>query len=446
MRKLKNTRNPILPLDIHIADGRAHRMPDGNLYIYGSYDDREDTYCSGKYYVVSTADMEHWMIHDVAFDAEQATWLHDPDAPRYPGLDWDNPTPFIKKMLDQQKENQQEQCHDADTEETALLYASDAIFKNGTYYLYFGMSDESEGVALSEWPQGPFTHPVQLPCGGIDPAVFEDVDGQAYYYWGQLFAHGVKLNADMVSFEQSSVRHNLVTEEEHYFHEGSSVRKIGDIYYYVYTNIERGKPSSLGYATSKSPLGPFTYQGIIIDNDGCDPASWNNAGSIQEINGRWYVFYHRSSRGTQIHRRLCIEPITINEDGTIDEVKMTSQGIGEPFKKNEKIYGYQACQLSGDVFIGVDGKEGEWLTNISPGDTALFRYVESDKGFYGITIEGEGSGQIDVYFGDSFAGSIEVNKGENGQGNLTDLVKGTKELKLVFQEAEDLKVSSIVLK
>ena len=119
------------------------------------------------------------------------------------------------------------------------------------------------------------------------------------------------MNEDMVSFQSEDVVDDLVTEEEHFFHEGSSMRKIGDTYYYVYADMERGKPTSLGYSTSKSPLGPFTYQGIIIDNDGCDPASWNNHGSIECVNGQWYVFYHRCSRGVQQHRRLCIEPITI---------------------------------------------------------------------------------------------------------------------------------------
>lgn len=57
--------------------------------------------------------------------------------------------------------------------------------------------------------------------------------------------------------------------------------------------MERGKPTALGYATGKTPLGPFTYQGIIIDNEECDPASWNNHGSIECIDGQWYVFYHQ---------------------------------------------------------------------------------------------------------------------------------------------------------
>jgi arabinoxylan arabinofuranohydrolase len=55
-----------------------------------------------------------------------------------------------------------------------MLFAPDAIHRDGKYYLYFCMADSSEGVAVADKPVGPFNEPVQLPCGGIDPAVFID--------------------------------------------------------------------------------------------------------------------------------------------------------------------------------------------------------------------------------------------------------------------------------
>ena len=159
-------------------------------------------------------------------------WFNNPDAPKYPGIDWSRPTPFIRKMLDDQakKGNDMKAAFEKEDEgeKAELLFAPVCIEKDGKYYLYFCMQDDSEGVAVSDRSEGPFSDPVQLPCGGIDPAVFIDDDGQAYYYWGQLFSHGVKLNPDMVSFDEDAVVDGLVTEEEHFFHEGSSVRKIGD--------------------------------------------------------------------------------------------------------------------------------------------------------------------------------------------------------------------------
>ena len=460
MSEYKNNRNPILPIDIHIPDGEAHVMPDGKLYIYGSYDDMGDEYCSEKYRVVSTEDMEHWKIYDTSFEGTSVPWFYDPSAPKYQGIDWTKPTPFLKTLrpdtpiiLEEQKEwnasHPKPEKNQNKERQPAFLYAPDAIHKDGKYYLYFCMSDNSEGVAVSDKPEGPFENPVQLPCGGIDPAVFVDTDGQAYYYWGQLFANGVKLNRDMVSFDESTKVPNLVTEEEHGFHEGASMRKIGDTYYLVYSDMERGRPTALGYATSKSPLGPFTYGGIIVDNAGCDPVTWNNHGSIEEFNGEWYVFYHRCSRCTRTHRRLCIEPIHINADGSIDEVKMTSQGAGKPFVTGEKIYGYQACELSGTVYIDVDGQGSEWLTNISPKDEIVFRYVETQKGFSTITLDAEGNGCIDCYLDENFVGSVNVVDGNLGKGELSDRIKentNARELRLVIREAKCLRIQSIVLK
>ena len=458
MREFSNRRNPILPLEYHVPDSEGHVMPDGKLYVYGSFDDREDVYCSEKYHVVSTTDMEHWIIHEESLNGNQIPWFNNPVAPKYPGIDWSHPTPFIQKMIQRDLENGVDMKAKFEEEEKrekpALLFAPDCLERNGKYYLYFCMPDDSEGVAMSDRPEGPFTNPIQLPCGGIDPAIFIDDDGQAYYYWGQLFSHGVKLNEDMISFNRDEIVDDLVTEEEHFFHEGSSMRKIGDTYYYVYADMERGKPTSLGYSTSKSPMGPFTYRGIIIDNDGCDPASWNNHGSIECVNGQWYVFYHRCSRGVQQHRRLCIEKIEILEDGTIPEVKMTSQGIGEPFAPREVIKGYQACEMSGSVYIGVNEDAGsaeeypEVLMNISVGDEVMFRYVKSEQEWKAIEILYSGAGKIQVYMNEKIVGTINCDKiqGVNVAKSSIKCSSGQYELKLRFGSTEQIKIYQVIVR
>lgn len=462
MVNYKNKRNPVLPLEYHIPDSEGHVMPDGKLYVYGSYDDREDVFCSEKYYVASTSDMEHWTIHDESLNGKDIPWFNNPDAPKYPGIDWSHPTPFIQKMLAQAAaggDDMKEKFEKAEDEEKPpLLFAPDCVEKDGKYYLYFCMPDDSEGVAVSDRPEGPFVDPVQLPCGGIDPSVFIDDDGQTYFYWGQLFSHGVKLNPDMTSFDRKQIVDNLVTEEEHFFHEGSSMRKIGDTYYYVYADMERGKPTALGYSTGKSPLGPFTYRGIIIDNADCDPASWNNHGSIECVNGQWYVFYHRCSRGVQQHRRLCIEPVTINPDGSIDEVLMTSQGAGEPFAPGETIMGYQSCGLKGSVYIGLDNQYGEKLMNISEGDEMIFRYVRSDRPYTKVKIEAYGSGTVEVLFinrqktqaseknpaEEKSAGVIRFSSGKQTDEEIR-MPEGKYELKLRVLQAEHLEICTVTL-
>ena len=450
MESYFNTRNPILPTEYHVPDSEAHVMPDGKLYIYGSYDNRDDVYCSEEYHVVSTVDMQNWQVHEVSLRGEDIPWFNDPDAPKYPGIDWTHPTPFIMKMLTAQggDDGMKEQFENQEnTVKPPLLFAPDCAYKNGKYYLYFCMPDDSEGVAVSDSPTGPFTDPVRLPVGGIDPAVFIDDDGSAYYYWGQLFSHGVKLNEDMVSFDPENIVDDLVTEEEHFFHEGSSMRKIGDTYYYVYANIEHGKPTSLGYATGKSPLGPFTYRGVIIDNAPCDGASWNNHGSIECVNGRWYIFYHRCSRGRELYRRLCIEPITILSDGTIPEVKMTSQGPGKPFGSGETLCGYQACEVHGKLFIAPDETGSERLTNIHGGDEAVFRYVKSEKGFHRAELECRGKGFVELLLDDQKVGEASIR--DSGKTTISLTGSGNpgteQELQLRMTESDQLEIISLTL-
>ncbi len=339
MELIKNCRNPVLPVDIHIPDPEAHVMPNGRVYVYGSWDKfDDDTYCSKEYMVVSSDNMVDWCIHDKSFDSSKIDWIFDKDKIKYPKVGWEKPSLFLaeQRKIDAIKKKSDNIKEDHSNLSLDLLYAPDGIFKDGKYYLYFCCQDDSEGVAISDKPEGPFVNPVRLPCGGIDPAVFVDTDDSAYFFWGQLRASGVKLQDNMLSFFEETRVNNVLTEEEHGFHEGISIRKRKDIYYLVYSCINRGKPTSLAYATSKSPLGPYKYQGIIIDNDGCDPSTWNNHGSIEEVNGQWYVFYHRSSRNKKNRRRLCIEPIYFNDEGLIKEVVMTSQGAGAPFSLGDK--------------------------------------------------------------------------------------------------------------
>ncbi|WP_160720605.1 family 43 glycosylhydrolase [Bacillus sp. USDA818B3_A] len=441
MKEYKDCRNPVFPTNLHIPDPEAHVMPDGRVYVYGSWDQEKNIYCSKEYRVFSSENMIDWVDHGKSFDASLVPWVYDETAPKYPGVDWSKPTPFLKKMIEKDTKDGKLEIPKSPKD---MLFAPDAIHKNGKYYLYFCMADSSEGVAVADKPEGPFSDSIQLPCGGIDPAIFIDDDGQAYYYWGQFFAHCAKLKDNMVEFEEGSIVNNLVTEEEHYFHEGSSLRKRGDTYYFVYSSMVRGKPTSLAYATSKSPLGPFKYQGVIVDNDGCDPQSWNNHGSIEEVNGQWYVFYHRSSQNRQQKRRLCIEPIFLNEDGTIQEVLMTSQGAGRPFGINEKIEAYRACQLSGCVYIAPSKNGDEVLINISNEDEAVFRYVEWEKEVKDISIEGTGSGEIFIFLDndEDASGSITLKEGQMVSSSFNGH-SGKHEIRLQFSKVNNLEVHAL---
>lgn len=337
--------NPILPLKEHVPDVEAKVFSDGRIYLYGSYDLPGNTeYCSKDYYVFSSDDFLHFEKSDVALSIRQG------------GI------PFAKEQTD--------------------LYAPDCLEKDGRYYLYFCTSDGGEGVAESEHPMGPFENPRLIEGvhpAEIDPTVFEDEDGSVYYYWGQFKLKGAKLHPSLHKLDPDTYQPEILTEQEHGFHEGASICKRNGIYYLVYTDISRGRATCLAYATSKSPLGPFQKRGILIDNTGCDPASWNNHGSICEIRGWWYVFYHRSTHNSYFSRRVCVEPIYFEEDGSIREVEMTVNGQEERVESTRKLEASRASRLKGSVYIeaaAVNGEYQEYLTKIKHDDWAEYRYLD----------------------------------------------------------------------
>ena len=408
--------NPLLPPEYCIPDVEARSMPDGSLYLYGSHDVSDKEYCSRDYAVFSTEDFQSWTMEAPSFCCEDIPWAGTvglsraldevkrfDDLPLYlkkviPGAGKLVPIKLLVKSIRDNSPGLQP--------ETVTLFAPDAIEKDGKYYLFFCLSDGSEGVAVSDSPNGPFTEPVALPTLGIDPSVFRDDDGKVYLFWDQFSSRAVELDPDLKSFDEAKVKSGLVTEEEHHFHEGSSVRKRGDTYYYVFADTSRkNRPTCLGYATAKHPLGPYTYQGVIIDNLGCDPETWNNHGCIQEYKGQWYVFYHRSSRNSKFHRRVCCEPISFDENGLIPEVKMTSQGPGPAFAPGEIIPAYAACELSGGAYV-----DGDRLV-LKRNSSACFRYLQANGKNAVLHVEGEEDALVHLLADGLELGTLNLKRG-----------------------------------
>lgn len=342
--------NPILPLEYCIPDVEARVWRDGRLYGYGSQDIGGNfSWCSHAYRVFSTSDLIRWTDHGQSFASL------GPEA----GTPWSN----------------------------GELFAPDCVCKEGKYYLYFCQKDGTEGVAVSDRPEGPFREATRIPVAdkdGIDPAVLVDDDGQAYFYWGQGNCRGARLMPDMRHIDASTLNRELLTEKEHGFHEGACIRKRGGRYYLIYCDISRGRATCLSYAVSESPLGPFAKGGVIIDNDGCSPENWNNHGSIVEFRGRWYVFYHRASQGGHFSRRVCVEPIAFDAGGRLAEVEMTTQGAEGPIPATRVLEATRACLLKGSLRAQMAGGGGsrtpEFLARISPGDVAVYKYLAFEPG------------------------------------------------------------------
>ena len=267
---------PILP-DFN-ADPSARVFGD-TMWIYPSHDIAGSTYWDMlEWHCFSSTDLKNWDDHGVIFSVNDITW-----ADKY-------------------------------------AWAPDCIRRNGKYYFYFP-ADFQVGVAVSENPAGPFKDALGKPLiakdeGGtrvMDPCIFIDDDAQAYLYFGQNQLCVVKLKPDMIT-RDGDIRQLPLTN----FHEGIWVHKRKGLYYLSYPSYKGDMTANLlEYSIGKTPYGPFEYKGVIMDN-----RSRNVHHSIVEFKGQWYLFYHVQGP-SPYERRVCMEKIEYNEDGSIKPVKMS---------------------------------------------------------------------------------------------------------------------------
>ena len=187
--------------------------------------------------------------------------------------------------------------------------------------------------------------------------------------------------------------------EGHAFFEASSIRRVNGKYYFIYSSEVMHE---LCYAVSDSPLGGFNYGGVLVSNTDLHintykPADMpanrgaNNHGSMIELGGEWYIFYHRHTNGTWFSRQGCAEKISFAPDGSIPQVEITSCGLnGGPLSDKGEYPAYIACNIFTKehkmyvepgaprvVQVGGDESYGEsYIKDIVDGTTIGFKYFD----------------------------------------------------------------------
>lgn len=482
----KQALNPYLPLDVCIPDGEPHVFGD-RVYVYGSHDKMGgDAFCMLDYEVYSApvTDLASWSAKGTAYSAaqdplygEEFRYMYAPDCARGP---------------------------------------------DGRYYLYYCMAGgrsftSSVRIAVSDFPDGPFAYYgyVRNAAGAplakgitFDPAVFtEDGKIRLYYGWSlqverEKAAAAVSTAEGREGLKRAQMALFGKTEEEleefpggamgafccelapdmrtvtagpypvapgqfssfgtsfegHAFFEGSSMRKFGDTYYFIYSSENMHE---LCYATSARPDGDFVYRGVLVSNGdigigGREPKdrqcrTGNNHGSLVKIGDSYYIFYHRHTQKTSFSRQGCAEKIGFDErTGTFLQAEMTSCGLNGGPLRAEGTYSAAVCCLltngrmphvSGgrteeDIpFIRTEG-EAVFLSALKKGTVAGYRYFRfAGETEITLTVRSEGTAEIRLAAGET--DSVRAAARVSGSGGwekipLRFTAEGEKALYLLF--------------
>ena len=391
--------NPYLPLWEHLPDGepRVFEDPDcpGKMraYIIGSHDVKNTDYCGPDIRIWSAPveDLSDWRD-------EGAVFTHYVDG------QWD--TMFAPDLVEVMENGKK------------VYY----LYPHSRGWGRIPM------VCKGERPDGPFT-PINLTADkrkcvegsmiDFDPSVFiepvtkkKDPDYKkgfrAYVYYG--FQHSIAAELDQETmysvrpgtqihdyFIPSSLRYGVLRDPEgteypalykgqnpgeFNFFEASSIRQIGNKYVMVFSGYSGpdyglgSTNSALRYAYGDSPLGPWRSGGVLVDsrgvvmnNDGSALTTTNfghnTHGSLQEINGQWYVFYHRPPRGFGNARQAMVAPVKIEWDK-----KPVAKGgkvriVGyDPYSPDNE---WMAKASNGNVYTGAEvTSEGFQIFGLDP--------------------------------------------------------------------------------
>lgn len=436
--------NPYLPGCEYVPDGEPHVFGD-RLYLFGSHDAFGGVrFCPNDYVLWSTptTDLADWRCDGVIYRADQ-----DPRNP----------------------------------DGRLCLYAPDVVMgPDGRYYLYYTLEDLGVmSVAVSDKPDGQYKYygDVRMSDGRVigeregdpyqfDPGLLADDDGRIWLYSGfgigegsEPYFHGLKaygmyvmqLAPDMLTVmgEPKLLLPSNIQKSKtcHGFFEASSIRKIEDLYYLIYSS---GLSHELCYMTSKYPDRDFEYGGTLISigDIGLNGRKaehtldhlGNTHGSIVEVNGQWYVFYHRQTNRSDYSRQGCAEKISIASDGSIAQAERTSCGLNPGPLTGSGIYpAHIACALFSEGHEKYhNGKEysldtrpfltqdkldrpletsssillpEQYITNWRSGGVIGYKYFQLDAPVR-IAVEAQGSGR----------GFVEVFSGLDEEDRLIGLI------------------------
>lgn len=216
-------------------------------------------------------------------------------------------------------------------------WATDAMRRNGKYYMYFSMGVRDVGVVVSDSPTGPWKDPLGKPLLSADltpveerdPGIIMDDDGNAYIVFGVWDFYIAKLNEDMISLAETP-RKIILDRKMGPYGEGKTDDK-------PFLHKREGKYYlSWGcyYAISDNVYGPYNYKGSVIIKERVAPEfqkalTYDRHGSFFELYNQWYYICNDQSLpgSSEFFRNSVISYIHYKDNGEIEPVYLNSLGV-----------------------------------------------------------------------------------------------------------------------
>ena len=393
---------------------------------------------------------------------------------------------------------------DGSAHKTYLMGDPAAINDDGIIRLYYGWSlsmvaaaahaqgdgyagEEKKEYAKKAEQAGTSGQQMQLPQPG-DPEMnlklaplyqmlfhrsVEDVKDLRYPLMG---ANMIELSDDMmtvVSDPKRIVPGQFDTSQDssfygHAFYEAASIRKINGMYYFIYSSENSNE---LCYATSKYPDKEFVYGGTIISNgdvgykglknEDRHNMTANDHGSLECINGQWYIFHHRQTHKSTFSRQACVEKVEIKKDGSIDQVECTSLGFNnEPLVPNGEFPAPISCILTNgrmphctNTMVKADipyishNNQERFITDIKDGTKIGYKYfVFTGNTKIAVKTRGEGSGIFEIATDKGCVGEVIVSASKDWTESITEVaIDSTQALYFIYHGSDSVELLSFEL-
>ncbi len=307
---IQGTGNPILADGSFYSADPAPVVAGDTLYILAGRDEAPPG--------VNDFIMNEWQLF-AATDVASHRWLHYPNILRPETVfAWASPSHAYAGQIIQ------------GTDKRFYLYApvQEANSKaEDPFVIGVAVADSVLGPWKDAHPSGPIvsqTLPVPNRIQNIDPTAMLDDDGRVYLYWGTFGQlRGVELAPDMVTPKGDVVK----VENLPGFFEASWLFKRQGTYYMVYAGNQAGPDSPctpavyhacIEYGTASSPLGPWTYRGVILE----PVSSTTSHPGVIEFKGKWYLIYHTADAAGGDHFRRSVAIDTVLWDDSISPARM----------------------------------------------------------------------------------------------------------------------------